>query len=309
VVPGVHLVNNRLVVSSVPVTEINGLGPISSLEPALLLRRAPLALQRAAAASVPVPFLVRADTVYLRQDFSLELPVSILPGTNLATDARFDFVVRTRKLSAASLKQEQKFQQKESQGQQREALLWTLRKLTGNASGTAFTDWVFSQADPRLALDARQAAKQLHSSRPERQEAALAKLRDGNGTTYTEELAASIPKLAGTTQAKARQALAERLARMKADTLRNKLQEANAEIRRAAAAACSRKEMKSLIPDLIPLLEDSEQAVARAAHSSLRTLTGQDLGPKKQEDALPEAWAEAAAAWRAWWQETGSDEY
>src|SRR3989442_2805064 len=59
-------------------------------------------------------------------------------------------------------------------------------------------------------------------------------LREGKGVAYTEALAAAIPKLSGDSKLRARDALAERLARMTADTLRDKLQEDSLEVRRAA---------------------------------------------------------------------------
>ena len=59
-------------------------------------------------------------------------------------------------------------------------------------------------------------------------------------------------------------------------------------------------------PEVLPLhlmaalLEDREPSVARAAHAALKELTGQDLGPSA--GALPEARAQALAAWKEWWQ-------
>ncbi len=107
----------------------------------------------------------------------------------------------------------------------------------------------------------------------------LEKLRESKGASNTEALALAIPQLKGSMKVKARDALAERLARMTATTLRAKLQADNAEIRRAAALACATKEDTRLAADLIPLLEDTQSSVARAAETALKTLTGQDLGP------------------------------
>jgi len=50
-------------------------------------------------------------------------------------------------------------------------------------------------------------------------------------------LAAAIPQLTGTVKTKARSALAERLSRMTNHTLKDKLQDDDPEIRRAAALA------------------------------------------------------------------------
>jgi HEAT repeat protein len=120
------------------------------------------------------------------------------------------------------------------------------------------------------------------------QERLLRQLKDGKGVVYTEALAQAIPQLAEPLQGKARDALAERLTRMNADTLRDKLEDDSREVRRAAALACAMKESKAHIPDLIARLDDREPAVAQAARTALRSLTGQDFP--------------TAAAWRAWWQ-------
>ena len=44
---------------------------------------------------------------------------------------------------------------------------------------------------------------------------------------------------------------------------------------------------------------DLSAMAKRAAHGALRSLTGQDFGPR---DGSPEERARAAAAWKAWWQ-------
>ena len=94
-------------------------------------------------------------------------------------------------------------------------------------------------------------------------------------------------------------ALAERLTRMSADTLRAMLKSGDAEVRRAAALACAMKEEWAHIPDLIDRLTDDEEFVARTAKAGLKSLTGQDLGPAN--GAPKDQRKAAAAAWRAWW--------
>jgi hypothetical protein len=135
------------------------------------------------------------------------------------------------------------------------------------------------------------------------QEQALRKLRDGKGTVYTEALAHAIHRLDGPVKEKARDALADRLARMTAATLRDKLGEDDAEVRRAAALACAMKEERAHVGRLIELLQDPEAPVARAAHAALKSLTGQDLGPPR--DAGKEDVARAVAAWKDWWRKNG----
>jgi len=149
-------------------------------------------------------------------------------------------------------------------------------------------------------VDAAQLGKDLIEVPAERFAAALAKLRDGKGVAYTEALAESIPQLTGEVKGQAREALAERLTRMTAATLTDKLRDPNAEVRRAAALACAMKEMSTHVPDLIPLLEDTDPAVPPAARAALKSLTSQDFGSVASSD--PAGQARVAAAWKEWWQ-------
>jgi HEAT repeat protein len=128
----------------------------------------------------------------------------------------------------------------------------------------------------------------------------LLEWRDKTGEEYTEAVAGAISKLDPKTQKEARRRLAERLTRMTAATLSDKLQDKNAEIRRAAALAIAMKEDKGHLPRLIDLLEDPDPAVARAAHRALKSLTDQDLGPTP--GATPAERRQAVEAWRAWWK-------
>jgi uncharacterized protein (TIGR03067 family) len=134
-------------------------------------------------------------------------------------------------------------------------------------------------ARPVMDPEVRRLYSKLVQAAPSQRDALLAKYRESKGVVYTEALAAAIPHLSGPGRIKARDALAERIARMTAATVADKLQDEDREIRRAAALACAMKERKSLIPKLLPLLEDPEASVVRAARVALRTLTGQDPGP------------------------------
>jgi hypothetical protein len=125
-------------------------------------------------------------------------------------------------------------------------------------------------------------------------------LRDGRGGTYTEALAAVIPKLDGDTRQKTRDALADRLTRMKPITLREYLKDKDAELRRAAALAAGQKDARSLAPDLIRLLEDEEIMVRRAAQAALKEFAGADLGPRPGANEAERK--KAIAAWQAWWK-------
>lgn len=87
---------------------------------------------------------------------------------------------------------------------------------------------------------------------------------------------------------------------MTAETLRDKIQDRETEIRRAAALACAMKEDTRFVPDLVGLLSDQQKTVVRAAHAALKSLTSQDFGPGA--DLSPEACRKAAAAWDGWWK-------
>ncbi len=127
----------------------------------------------------------------------------------------------------------------------------------------------------------------------------LEEMENGKGTHYTEALATAIPKLEGEAHHKAREALANRLTRMKDETLADYLQDDDAEIRRAAALAVGQKESKALTPHLIALLRDTETSVVRAAHASLKALTGKDFGPAAK--ATRDERDRAILRWTAWW--------
>jgi len=99
-------------------------------------------------------------------------------------------------------------------------------------------------------------------------------------------------------KAKAREALADRMARMGSGTLKDKLKDDDLEVRRAAALACAMREDRNHLDRLVEMLQDPEPPVARAAAAALRSLTGQDLGPPA--DASRAEQAKAAAAWKAW---------
>jgi uncharacterized protein (TIGR03067 family) len=144
---------------------------------------------------------------------------------------------------------------------------------------------------------------ELVQAPPAARDPLLEKLKAGKGLVHTQALAAAIPHLTGPSKIKARDALAERLARMTISTLEDKLRDESPEIRRAAALACAMKEERRSIPPLIHLLEDREPAVLRAAHAALKALTGQDLGPAADASAADQA--KAVAAWKSWWTGQG----
>src|SRR5205085_2300872 len=105
---------------------------------------------------------------------------------------------------------------------------------------------------------ARKMSEDLVAAPTAQQDELLGKYKEGKGASYTLALAGAIPRLSGEAKSKARDTLAERFTRMTAETLRAELKDDDPEIRRAASLACAMKDDKSHVPDLIPLLDDSE---------------------------------------------------
>ena len=163
------------------------------------------------------------------------------------------------------------------------------------------------KAKPVLAATGEAEAARLGTDLPQaegaRQDRLIEQLRDGRGAPYTEALAGAIGQLKGPAKNKAREALAERLAGMTAETLAAKLADEHLEVRRAAALACAMKEEAAHVPRLIGLLDDPEPPVARAAQAALKSLSGRDFGPGPGASRAERA--QAVAAWQAWWKKQG----
>lgn len=164
------------------------------------------------------------------------------------------------------------------------------------------TDPETIKVDPKQSGDpdaeATRLANELIKAAAATRPTILAKLRDTKGSVYTEALVRAIAKLQGEPQGQAREALAMRLKRMTAATLRDMLKDENGEIRNAAARACGLKDDKQFISDLIKALSDAESFVVQSARASLRSLSGKDFGP--QSDASAADKAKAIADWKAW---------
>ena len=127
----------------------------------------------------------------------------------------------------------------------------------------------------------------------------LARLRESKGSEYTDALSLAASKLSGNAQKEARESLATRLTRMKAETLRKMLNDEDKEIRRAAAYACAMKGDKSHVPDLIQLLGDADPMILLAGRTALKNLSGQDFGPDSEASATEKA--KAILTWKNWW--------
>ncbi len=128
---------------------------------------------------------------------------------------------------------------------------------------------------------------------------ALRDAKDTKGTEFTAALVSAIPRLNDQRRDQARDALAERLTRMTAKTLRTMLTDPDSELRRAAALACAMKDDKAHVGDLIGRVVDPSDAVVQAARAGLKSLTGQDFGPPAGSD--DEARKKAAGSWSRWY--------
>jgi uncharacterized protein (TIGR03067 family) len=149
-------------------------------------------------------------------------------------------------------------------------------------------------------------AKELLAASPDRQTGLIERLRDGKGFANTDALALAISGLAGLAKSKAQDALVERLSRLRPSTLLDKLQDANSEVRRAAALACAMRGSKEMIPEIVKMLEDSEPRVGRAAHRALQLLTGKDFGPAQDAEAAERR--KAAGLWKNYWAKESESE-
>jgi HEAT repeat protein len=169
----------------------------------------------------------------------------------------------------------------------------------GPEPGAADKDRTQAAEEWRRWWEAKQVGNDLARAKGEKWEKLLAQLRDGKGAYFTLALAEAIRDMAGDGREQARDALAERLTRMTAKTLADKLADENVEVRRAAVRAVVSKGGADNVPNLIPLLRDKNPEVAALAHKALTQLCGQDFGP--DAGARDAERAEAVKKWRAWW--------
>lgn len=129
--------------------------------------------------------------------------------------------------------------------------------------------------------------------------ASLGSARDAKGPEYTAAIAATIHRLDGDRKKEAREALADRLSRMTAATLKGLMASPDPEVRRGAVLAAAMRDDAAHVSDLIDRLGDGDELVVRAARAGLRSLTNQDFGPNP--GAPPADRQAAAGRWRAWW--------
>jgi hypothetical protein len=282
--------------------------PVPGIVPELTLRGVRVSGYGSNTTSRPTeaPIWIRADITFMQQDFGVTQTVAPLPGTTLSTDVRFDYVVRTRTVSPKAASELTNVPKKGEPSSQRQALLFALRELTGSDRGQTFAAWKPLLPEGGVGSEADKLVQQLVKASRDRRINLINKYRYSKDEVYGEALARAIPRLPESQRGRAREALADRLIRMNASDLTNKLQSDCVETRRAALVACNDKQEKSLVAEIIPLLDDSEPAIVRLAHRALKTLTNQDFGPAP--NATRDEVAAALAAWNSWWKKQATPE-
>jgi hypothetical protein len=234
------------------------------------------------------PLIIRADIVFLRQDFSVQLPAfQDSQGKEAAPALRFDFLVRTRRLTKSEIALLHE-PPGEPSYPQREAVLFALRELTGKDPGRATEDWVRLFPTAQTDVEATRLADKLVAASPVRLAQLLVPARGSDEEVIIKGWAAALPRLKGVSRGKVQEALIQRLAHLDADSLRRRLNKEDPALLQAAVAACVRRRDKALVPDLIDLLEVEDPELATQAEKGLETLTGRHFSDP--------------TAWRDWWK-------
>jgi HEAT repeat protein len=229
--------------------------------------------------------MVRFDITFLRQDFSVPLPVGV-PGT---APQRFDFVVRTRVLTPTQVARLRAGGKPQDVYPQRDAVLFALRKLTGRDAGPTTAAWQALYPDAAVEVEAGRLVRKLLKASPLALPLLLKSYGENKGEAHARALAEGVTRLPGAGRAQAREALACRLAGLDVPALQGALKDARPGVRQAAVLACAKKKDAALVGGLIARLGDDDAETARLAQSALKDVTGQDLG--------------GAGAWRRWWED------
>jgi hypothetical protein len=191
---------------------------------------------------------------------------------------RFDYLVRTRPLTDKQTHEWKSQSKKEPGCEQRDAVLFALRELTGQDPGTTTEAWEklypLSQSESWTA----ELTTALVGAADYQKLGVIKKLRDAKGDAHTHALAQAIPQLEGVFPDKARAALIERIKKSDGLALRKLLTDENREIRLAAATAVGQKEDRDFSADLALLLNDPDPAVAEAAQAALKALKVREPG-------------------------------
>jgi HEAT repeat protein len=234
---------------------------------------------------------VHADVTYLRQDFSVMQPAE-QPPTGWPAHQRFDYMVRTRKISPTDAKPLSEAKGRLSR-EYRATVLFALAAITGVDAGGEVVDWRAVQTAANIAPAAKSPPpgaarewKQFLSAEAPADTAA------GRGAHPWPVLSEK------------REATASQLAALSAGKLRERLYDDAAEVRANAARAAALKGERSLTLDLIFLLDDQDSSVVQQARAALHALTGRDSGPDPEADRSEQR--RSVADWLDWWKTTSA---
>jgi hypothetical protein len=193
---------------------------------------------------------------------------------------------------------------------QRESLLFALRELAGENPGPSAEDWKRHYSPltgERLKKPLAPTERVTHlkdclvQAPPLQQAELLAAFKDKAGSAYDAALAQAIPELKVELQKTARAILADRFYCLPAKKLSEKLGDQDATVRRAAVTVCRQRKLRTLVPELIEMLDDGNEDVAKQVHEVLQQFASRDFGPKRGADHIQRQ--EAVAAWRDWWEQ------
>lgn len=156
-----------------------------------------------------------------------------------------------------------------------------------------------NSSEPVSRLSVKQIAGELPASVEPRTSELIAQLIDSTSDAAVDAFLEVInsPDTKPTVKVKTRVGLARRLAAGKTADLAVQLHSNNRELRLAACSAAlmrqaAKGETRPLIPKLIATLRDDDAAVAQAAHTALKGITGEDFGPNP-------------VGWQRWWDRVG----
>src|SRR5215469_16060190 len=122
-----------------------------------------------------VPVFVRGDITFLRQDFSVQLPMAA-PGLPRPVGVRFDYVVLRRLVPRKEAERLQETFAGRPSYPQRDAVLAALRGLTGRDAGPSTEAWRRLYPQAEREAETASLTEELVSAPDSQKGAALARL-------------------------------------------------------------------------------------------------------------------------------------
>ena len=151
---------------------------------------------------------------------------------------------------------------------------------------------------PRL-MSISQLAEEAGKQRGPRLKQVLLELSTRSGDEPLAALGSAAAGYERDVQLFARNLLVQMLTRQKPDVVKAKLKDDSAEVRLAAVRVANTRNLR-VVPELIDLVDDDDQAVREQAQVALiRAAAGRNFGPAR--GASKEARQKAAENWRIWW--------